>query len=113
MKSASEILNEVKQMLHFSTDFKVREVQFFDTQLFIVYIAPLTDNNLLNESVIKPLIEFDQELEGDVCTFVQEQVLANNEVKEQSDVDQFITEKPKLVAYSSTAPQGDYKCWVK
>ena len=92
MKSASKILNKVQQTLHFSTDLKVREVQFFDTQLFIVYIAPLTDNNLLNESVIKPLIEFDQELEGEVCTFVQEQVLANNEVKEQSDVDQFITE---------------------
>lgn len=92
MKSASKILNKVQQTLHFSTDFKVREVQFFDTQLFIVYIAPLTDNNLLNESVIKPLVEFDQELEGDVCTFIQEQVLANNEVKEQSDIDQFITE---------------------
>ncbi len=92
MKSASKILNKVQQTLHFSTDLKVREVQFFDTQLFIVYIAPLTDNNLLNESVIKPLVEFDQELEGDVCTFVQEQVLANNEVKEQTDVNQFITE---------------------
>ena len=92
MKSASKILNQVQQTLHFSTDLKVREVQFFDTQLFIVYIAPLTDNNLLNESVIKPLIEFDQELDGDVCTFVQEQVLANNEVKEQESIDQFITE---------------------
>ena len=56
MKCASKILNKVKEMLHFSTDFKVREVQFFDTQLFIAYIAPLTDNNLLNESVIKPLV---------------------------------------------------------
>ncbi len=92
MKSASKILNKVKQNLHFSTDFKVREVQFFDTQLFIVYIAPLTDNNLLNESVIKPLIEFDEQLDGDVCTFIKEQVLANNEVSEQNDIDQFIGE---------------------
>lgn len=92
MKSASKILNKVKQTLHFSTDFKVREVQFFDTQLFIVYIAPLTDNNLLNESVIKPLVEFDQQLEGDVCSFIQEQVLANNEVQEQDTIDKFITE---------------------
>ncbi len=92
MKSASKILNIVQKSLHFSTDIKVREVQFFDTQLFIVYIAPLTDNNLLNESVIKPLVEFDQELEGGVCTFIQEQVLANNEVKEQNDINQFITE---------------------
>ena len=92
MKSASKILNKVQQSLHFSTDVKVREVQFFDTQIFIVYIAPLTDNNLLNESVIKPLVEFDQEMEGDVCTFIQEQVLANNEVQEQTDVEQFITE---------------------
>ena len=92
MKSASKILNKVQESLHFSTDVKVREVQFFDTQIFIVYIAPLTDNNLLNESVIKPLIEFNQELEGDVCTFIQEQVLANNEVQEQTDMNQFITE---------------------
>ena len=92
MKSASKILNKVKQMLHFSTDFKVREVQFFDTQLFIAYIAPLTDNNLLNESVIKPLVEFDETIEGDICTFIQEQVLANSEVKEQEDINQFVTE---------------------
>ena len=92
MKSASKILNKVKQTLHFSTDIKVREVQFFDTQLFIVYIAPLTDNSLLNESVIKPLVEFNEQLESDVCTFIQEQVLANNEVQEQQDLDQFITE---------------------
>lgn len=31
----------------------------------------------------------------------------------EDNMDQFIDEKPKLVAYSSTAPQGDYKCWVK
>ena len=92
MKSASSILNKVKEMLHFSTDFKVREVQFFDTQLFIVYIAPLTDNNLLNESVIKPLVEFNEDIEEDVCTFIQEQVLANNEVQSQGDINEFVTE---------------------
>lgn len=92
MKSASKILNKVQESLHFSTDVKVREVQFFDAQLFIVYIAPLTDNNLLNESVIKPLIEFDEMVEGDVCTFIQEQVLANNEVQEQTSLDQFVSE---------------------
>ena len=92
MKSASKILNKVKETLHFSTDFKVREVQFFDTQLFIVYIASLTDNNLLNESVIKPLVEFDEQLDDDVCSFIKDQVLANNEVEEQQYIDQFITE---------------------
>lgn len=92
MKSASKKLNKVKEILHFSTDFKVREVQFFDTQLYIVYIAPLTDNNLLNESVIKPLIEFDEVVDGEVCAFIKEQVLANNEVKLQQDINQFVSE---------------------
>ena len=92
MKSASKILNQVKEILHFSTDFKVREVQFFDTQLFITYIAPLTDNNILNESVIKPLVEFDEGVDGNVCDFIREQVLANNEVKQQQDINQFVTE---------------------
>lgn len=92
MKSASKILNKVKQILHFSTDFKVREVQFFDTQLFIVYIASLTDNNILNESVLKPLVEFDEKVEGEVCLFIQEQVLANSDVQEQTDIEQFVDE---------------------
>ena len=92
MKSASKILNKVKEILHFSTDFKVREVQFFDIQLFITYLAPLTDNQLLNDSVIKPLVEYEGKLEGDVCTFIQEQVLANSEVQEQTEVEQFVTE---------------------
>lgn len=29
----------------------------------------------------------------------------------ESNMDEFIDEKPKLAAYSSTAPSG-YKCWV-
>jgi len=93
MKSASKILNQVKQILHFSTDFKVREVQFFDTQLLIVYLAPLTDNVLLNESVIKPLVEFDEVIEdSNICDYIREQVLANNEVQEQEDINTFVTE---------------------
>ncbi len=92
MKSASKILNQIQQTLHFSTDLKVREVQFFDLQLFIVYLAPLTDNTILNESVIKPLISFDGEIEGDACEFIKDQVLANNEVQQQQDVEAFITE---------------------
>ena len=92
MKSASKILNKVQEILHFSTDLKVREVQFFDTQLLIVYVAPLTDNNLLNESVIRPLIEFNETPEGDICSFVQDQVLANNEVQEQTDINEFVSE---------------------
>jgi len=92
MKSASKILNKVQQILHFSTDFKVREVQFFDTQLFVVYLAPLTDNTILNESVLKPLVEFDEVVNGDVCSFIQEQVLANSEVMEQSSIENFVEE---------------------
>ena len=92
MKSASKILNKVKEILHFSTDLKVREVQFFDTQLSIVYLASLTDNNLLNDSVIAPIIEFDGEMDNDICTFIKEQVLANSEVQEQTDINEFVTE---------------------
>lgn len=92
MKSASKILNKVQKTLHFSTDCKVREVQFFDTKLFIVYIAPLTDNELLNDSVIKPLVEYNGTLDNDLTSFIKESVLANNEVQEQTDLNQFITE---------------------
>lgn len=31
----------------------------------------------------------------------------------ESNMSSFVNEKPKIAAYSTTQPQGDFKCWVK
>ena len=83
MKSASKKIKLIQQNLHFTTDLKVREVQFFDADLKIVYLASLTDKQILNDSIVQPLLEFETEedISGNIATFIQENVLYNSEIE--------------------------------
>ena len=100
MKSASKKIKLIQQNLHFTTDLKVREVQFFDADLKIVYLASLTDKQILNDSIVQPLLEFETEedISGNIATFIQENVLYNSEIEEQTDVDMVTDELLKAKA---------------
>lgn len=100
MKSASKKIKLIQQNLHFTTDLKVREVQFFDTNLSIVYLASLTDKQILNESIVQPILEFetDEAISGNMATFIQENVLYNSEIEEQDDIDAVTDELLKAKA---------------
>lgn len=78
---AVKTLNEIKRKLHDSGDVKSRTVQFFGTQISLCYIAPITDNELLNNTLIYPLINFSDEIKGkDIVDILYDKVLANQEV---------------------------------
>ena len=78
---AVKTVDEIKKKLHDSGDLKSRTVQFSGTQISLCYIAPITDNELLNNTLIYPLINFSSEIEGkDIVEVLNDRVLANQEV---------------------------------
>ena len=78
---AVKTVDEIKKKLHDSGDLKSRTVQFFGTQISLCYIAPITDNELLNNTLIYPLINFSSEIKGkDIVEVLNDRVLANQEV---------------------------------
>lgn len=83
MKSVSKRLNKLKELLHFTTDFKVREVQFFRTQLVICYIASITDENIINESVIQSLLDYQTtgKSGSNLVGLIKNKVLVNDDVQ--------------------------------
>ncbi len=81
-----QTLEEIKKILHNSSDLKSRDVQFFGTSISIIYIASIVDNDLLNESIINPLLQFEGESEAKVIDLLKDKVLSNQEVEEITDI---------------------------
>lgn len=72
---------KIKTKLHDSNDFKSRSVQFFGTQILICYIADLTDDKILNDSLILPICSYPQQGKPEnVFEELKDKVLANSEV---------------------------------
>lgn len=83
---------EIQSKLHNSSDLKTRTVQFFGTEICIIYIADITDNLLLNDSLIYPLTSYEKDKTEDIYSLVKDKVLSNNEVVETDDIQQAIDE---------------------
>ncbi len=88
--NAVETEKLIKEKLHESSDFKSRNVQFFGVDITICYIADITDNMLLNESLINPITEAVEMQNNDVLTELKDCVLSNHEVCELEDIQQAI-----------------------
>ena len=84
---AVKTLEELKQKLHKSGDLKSRTVQFFGTNIAICYIAPISDNLILNQSIMKPILEYPFKIDEDILTTLKENVLSNNEVTDCEDIE--------------------------
>ncbi|MCQ2555709.1 MAG: spore germination protein [Clostridia bacterium] len=84
---AEKTLKQIKTKLHNSSDLKWRTVQFFGMPLCVCYIADITDNQLLNDTVMHPLCSALNKNNKEVdLNFVKEQVLTNGEVEEATSV---------------------------
>lgn len=87
---AVKTLETIKKKLHDSGDFKSRTVRFFDTDIALCYIADITDNQLLNDSVIFPIVNYDGEKETSIVSTLQDKVLSNQEVLPIDNLDEAI-----------------------
>lgn len=89
MSNLEKVFATIQQRLHFSSDFKSREVTFFDVKLKICYIADITDNLLLNNTLIFPLLNYSGE-KGNIVDLLNDKILSNNEVTKFQNIDDAI-----------------------
>lgn len=86
---------EIKKLLHNSGDLKSRSVQFFNKSVVIMYFAEITDNLLLNETLIDPMLNYETNQNEQPLQTLRDNILSNNEVTEffniQSAVDKMLT----------------------
>lgn len=79
-------LEQIKNLLHDSSDLKSRSVQFFDTNLTICYIAEITDNILLNDTLIDPILTYSFKQEDDIVTTLKNNTLSTIELLEYKNI---------------------------
>jgi len=87
---AVKTLEKIKSKLHDSGDFKFRTVQFFGTNVSICYIAPISDNILLNQTIMEPILEYAYKPDDDIWHTLKEHVLSNNDVTEFENLEEAI-----------------------
>ncbi|MCQ2564387.1 MAG: spore germination protein [Clostridia bacterium] len=84
---AAKTLQQIKTKLHNSSDLKSRTMQFFGISLSVCYIADITDNQLLNDTVMNPLCTtLNRNKQNVNLSFIKENVLTNGEVEETDSV---------------------------
>ncbi len=87
---AVKTMEEIKSKLHESSDLKTRSVQFFGTQIMLCYIADLTDDKILNDSLIYPICSYEEKQTDDVLSELKNNVLANSEISSAKSVEQAV-----------------------
>ena len=91
MSNVDNVFSSIQEKLHFSSDLKSREVSFLGAKLKICYIADITDNLLLNNSLIFPLLNYKGEKEGNIIDLLSDKILSNNEVTKFQTIDDAIS----------------------
>ena len=83
---AVKTLDQIKKLLHDSSDIKSRSVQFFNTNLTICYIAEITDNILLNDTLIDPILTYSFKQEDDIISTLKNNTLSTIELLEYKNL---------------------------
>ena len=78
---------EIKSKLHNCSDIKTRSLKVFNKEVTLVYIADITDNQLLNDTVIYPLTNINKKAKGKIIDFIKEEILSSVEVTEITSVE--------------------------
>ena len=87
---AVKTFNKIKKQLHESSDLKSRTVQFFGKNVTICYLAPIIDNQLLNDSLIYPMLHVKTTKNDNLLFLLKEQVLSNQEITEFKTIESAI-----------------------
>ena len=73
-------VEEIKEKLHNSSDLKERKVQFFSTQLSVLFIAGLTSLDSINKDVLEPILSYDQEKAKNIIETLKAKAVSNGEL---------------------------------
>ena len=92
---AVKTFEEIKTLLHDSSDLKSRTVQFFGLDVTICYIVDIIDNMLLNDTLIEPMLQYQLEANEKPIEALKDKILSSNQLTEfldeQSAVDKMVT----------------------
>ena len=83
---AVEDFEQLKTLLHESSDFKSRTVQFFGRNVTICYIVDIIDNILLNDTLIEPMLSYQPQENEDPITALKDKILSSNQLSEFFDI---------------------------
>ena len=86
----TKVCEQIKTKLKDSSDIKTRSLIVYNTKVSLIYAAVITDNQLLNDSVILPLTNCTK-ASGKLTDFLKDKVLSSVEVSEVSSVDDAVT----------------------
>lgn len=84
---AVKTFEKIKQKLHESGDLLNRSVQFFGTQIMLVFVADLVDDQLINDSVVQPMCCRTKQIKQDVFAELEDNVLTNCSLSSAKDLD--------------------------
>lgn len=73
-------VENIKKKLHYGSDLKERKVQFFSRRVSLLYLADLTDLNIVNDNLLRPLMEYEGEVGKDYLDIIAKEVLSDAEV---------------------------------
>ena len=86
MEITIETKNEIKERLHNPGDLKIRSVVFNKKNVDILYLADITDMQLLEDSVIQPITRYEDEGEDVKPIQAMQNILSNCEVVENDTI---------------------------
>lgn len=86
-----ECVNKIKNKLHNGSDLRERRVQFFSTDISLVYFPALTEPAIINNYIVRPLLEYDGKTNNNIIDLVVEHILCNAEVVVTEDESEMIT----------------------
>ena len=83
-------VENIKKKLHYGSDLKERKVQFFDRRVSLLYLADLTDLNIVNDNLLRPLMEYDGEIENNYIDTISKLALSDAEVSSVETEDEAV-----------------------
>lgn len=78
--SIDKCVETIKQKLHYGSDLKERRVQFFGRSISFLYIADLTDMDIMNLNIIRPIVECEEKPTENYLDYISQKVLTDNEL---------------------------------
>ena len=88
---ASKIIEQIKTQLHNASDLKTRSLKLFNKSVEMIYIADITDNQLLNDSIIFPITNYNQPQSRKIIDVLKDEILSSVEVKLVSTINEACT----------------------
>jgi len=76
----NECVEKIKQKLHYGSDLKERKVQFFGRSVVFLYIADLTDIEVMTLNIVSPIVDAEEKPKTNYVEHICKNVLTDNEI---------------------------------